>query len=128
MTTATQLNLNFLGDTFLPDRNYQGFVVSCRTVEGKKAIGLDCYFGFDSKDALKALGAKWDSADRVWYFTFNTPDALRLMVAKMQEVLDVCVDFEDRRLAFSLGYEPGIHAESIVVPALRKICRLNSEI
>jgi len=124
---ATQLNLNFFGDTYLPDQYFRGFVVSCRRDgNGKRALGLDCYFGFDAKTELKALGAKWDNNDRCWYFIFNTPDALRLIVGTMQSVLDACL--EDSTDQVSLAYQPGIHAESIVVPALRKISRVNSEI
>ena len=63
------INVHYVGN--IPVLGGVDFALTCRTLDGVKAYGLDCKKAFKYKNYLKNLGFKWDSSDRAWY-TVNT--------------------------------------------------------
>jgi hypothetical protein len=101
MTNATaKIKVSYFGNCY-PQNCH--LVLSQRTKDGKHAYGLDCRIGFDCKEYLKGLGAKWDSADKVWYFVFATGQDAIKMIARISDQL--ANDAGDDRFLTELGRE-----------------------
>ena len=103
----TKLQVCFVGDMFFAGygTSVDAFI-SCRTLEGKKAYGLDILW---EKADVKRLPieTKWDSSERRWYTVFSNPQDLLKAVWSIGEQSNNDYGGEGHKCNPNIGIEKG---------------------
>ena len=110
-----KLNVHYVGDLLL--LGGVDFLLTCRTLDGKKAYGLDCKKAYDYKDHLKSLGFKWDSVERAWYIVKADVNDIFKLIAEISDFVGEKMD---------MGIEDGFLNQSKVNAFLLKNCDSNA--
>ena len=102
-----KLKVCFVGDMFFAGYGTSvDALVSCRTLEGKKAYGLDILW---EKSDVKRLPfeTKWDSSDRRWYAVFTDSQELLKAIWAIGEQMNNDYGGEGHKCNPSIGIEKG---------------------
>lgn len=106
---ASKIKVSYLGQCF--PVSGMNMIITCRSIDGKKAWGLDACERFP--------GARWDSADRKWFAVVSDANHLIRLIADVSKQMRI----SSGSVLPLLGIENGIKNQT----KLDAFFRANSE-
>ena len=92
-------SLRWVGDEI--DPHFKGIEIRGRN----RLLSIEVYgAAFDKKDAIKALGAKWDALEKQWYILLPLDSPIEEIQSKMESLV-VAAGFDKKKNYFALANE-----------------------